>query len=156
MSGSENMNITIIAIGKIKEAYLKDGIAEYKKRILKHCNLEIIELEDEKAPENLSLAQEEEVKQKEGKKILKYINNRGGYIISLAIQGKQFTSDEFSAHLKKLRFNGKESIIFIIGGSLGLSDEVLKLSNEEISFSKMTFPHQLMRLILLEQISRLF
>lgn len=156
MSGSENMNITIIAIGKIKEAYLKDGIAEYKKRISKHCNIEIIELEDEKAPENMSLAQEEEVKQKEGNKILKYIKNSDGYIISLAIQGKQYTSGEFASHLKKLGLRGKESIIFIIGGSLGLSDEVLKISNEHISFSKMTFPHQLMRLILLEQISRLF
>ncbi|NLK96471.1 MAG: 23S rRNA (pseudouridine(1915)-N(3))-methyltransferase RlmH [Epulopiscium sp.] len=150
------MNITIIAIGKIKEAYLKDGIAEYKKRISKHCNIEIIELEDEKAPENMSLAQEEEVKQKEGNKILKYIKNSDGYIISLAIQGKQYTSGEFASHLKKLGLRGKESIIFIIGGSLGLSDEVLKISNEHISFSKMTFPHQLMRLILLEQISRLF
>ena len=120
------------------------------------CNIEIIELEDEKAPENMSLAQEEEVKQKEGNKILKYIKNSDGYIISLAIQGKQYTSGEFASHLKKLGLRGKESIIFIIGGSLGLSDEVLKISNEHISFSKMTFPHQLMRLILLEQISRLF
>ena len=150
------MNITIISIGKIKEAYLKEGILEYKKRISRHGNIEVIELEDEKAPEKLSPAQEEEVKQKEGKKILKHIKNQDGYIISLAIQGKQYSSGEFASHIKKLSLKGKDSVIFIIGGSLGLSDEVLRLSNEQISFSKMTFPHQLMRLILLEQISRIF
>lgn len=149
------MNITIISVGKIKESYLKAGIEEYKKRLSKQCKLQIIELEDEKTPENMSKAQEEEVKQKEGKKILKQIKNEK-YIISLAIQGKQYTSDEFSSHLARLSFRGKDDIIFIIGASLGLSDEVLNLSNEQISFSKMTFPHQLMRLILLEQIYRIF
>lgn len=149
------MDITIISVGKIKENYLKMGIDEYKKRISKYCTLEIIELEDEKAPENMSKAQEDEVKLKEGRRILKQIKN-GGYSISLAIKGKQYTSKEFSHHLKQLKLRGKESIVFIIGGSLGLSDEVLRDSNEQISFSEMTFPHQLMRLILLEQIYRIF
>lgn len=149
------MKITLITVGKLKEKYLVMAVDEYKKRLSRYCNLEIIELSDEKAPENLSSAQEEEVKNKEGQRILKQIK-ASTYVIALAIEGEQKASEELASHIEKLGTQGHSHITFIIGGSLGLSNEVLSNCQEKLSFSKMTFPHQLMRVILLEQVYRCF
>ena len=147
------MNIKIIAVGKIKEKYIQDGIKEYSKRLSRYCTLDIVEIDDEKAPENLSEKEMNIVKQREGEKIIAKIP-QNSFIISLEIQGKQLTSEELSKKIEDLMIDGTNDITFIIGGSLGLSDEVLNKSNFKLSFSKMTFPHQLMRMILLEQVYR--
>ena len=149
------MNIKIIAVGKIKEKYMKEGIKEYLKRLSKYCNLEIIEVEDEKAPENLSKKDIEIIKNKEGRKLLSKIP-QNSFIISLEIEGKEISSEELSKKMEDLMVSGINDITFIIGGSLGLSQEVRNKANYKLSFSKMTFPHQLMRIILLEQIYRGF
>jgi len=149
------MKITIISVGKIKEKFMKNGIKEYSKRLSRYCKLNMVEVNDEKAPENLSEADMEIVKTKEGERILGKLSNNT-YVICLAIDGKQLSSEELSAKLDNLALTGKSDVTFIIGGSLGLSDEVLKRSNYKLSFSKMTFPHQLMKLILLEQVYRGF
>ncbi|MFZ0445003.1 MAG: 23S rRNA (pseudouridine(1915)-N(3))-methyltransferase RlmH [Bacillus sp. (in: firmicutes)] len=149
------MNISIITIGKLKEKYLKAGIDEYLKRLSSYTRIEVIEMPDEKAPEELSLAEMEQVKQKEGQKLLSKLSP-DTYVIALAIDGKMKTSEELADSLDKLAIYGKSKIAFVIGGSLGLSHEVLKRADEKLSFSKMTFPHQLMRLILLEQVYRAF
>lgn len=149
------MNIRIIAVGKIKEKYMQEGIKEYSKRLSRYCNLEIIEVEDERAPENLSAKEEELIKDKEGKRILSKIQPNS-YIISLVIEGKTLSSEELSEKVGSLMIDGINDITYIIGGSLGLSKEVINKSNFKLSFSKMTFPHQLMRIILLEQIYRSF
>ncbi|WP_427340516.1 23S rRNA (pseudouridine(1915)-N(3))-methyltransferase RlmH [Caloranaerobacter sp. DY30410] len=149
------MNITIISVGKIKEKYLNDGIKEFSKRLSKYCKLKLIEVNDEKAPENLSEAEMEIVKKKEGERILSKLNENS-YIITLCIDGKSLSSEEFSKKLDSLALSGNSNITFIIGGSLGLSQEVINKSHFKLSFSKMTFPHQLMKLILLEQIYRAF
>ena len=149
------MNISIITIGKLKEKYLKQGIQEYLKRLSSYAKVEIIELADEKAPENLSESEMEQVKQKEGERILAKISD-DTYVIALAINGKQRSSEELAKEIDSLATYGKSKIAFVIGGSLGLSSEVMKRSNAALSFSKMTFPHQLMRLVLVEQIYRAF
>lgn len=149
------MNISIITVGKLKEKYLKDGIDEYKKRLTRYCNIEIIEVSDEKAPENLSQKEEEQVKEKEGLGILKNIKDNM-YVVVLDIKGKMLSSEELSEFLGERGLTGDSSIAFVVGGSLGLSKEVLNRADYKLSFSKMTFPHQLMRLILLEQIYRGF
>jgi 23S rRNA (pseudouridine1915-N3)-methyltransferase len=149
------MNISIITVGKLKEKYLKDGIDEYKKRLTRYCTIEIIEVPDEKAPENLSPKEEEQIKLKEGTAILKYIKDTS-YVIALAINGKTLSSEAFSDLISNLGLTGNSSIAFVIGGSLGLSPEVLNRANYKLSFSPMTFPHQLMRLILVEQVYRGF
>lgn len=149
------MNITVVSVGKLKEKYLKDGIAEYIKRLSRYCTLNIIEVADEKAPENLSENDMVQVKDREGERVLKQVKE-GTYLIVLDIMGKTVSSEEFADRLEKLSLQGMSQIAFVIGGSLGLSDEVLARSNEKISFSKMTFPHQLMRLILLEQVYRAY
>lgn len=149
------MNISILTIGKLKEKYLKQGIDEYLKRLTPYAKIEIIELPDEKAPENLSQQEMEQVKQKEGERILAKLSD-DTYVIALAIEGKQKTSEELATGLDQLATYGKSKIAFIIGGSLGLSKDVMNRANEYLSFSKMTFPHQLMRLILLEQVYRAF
>ncbi len=149
------MNISVISVGKIKEKYLRDGIDEYKKRLSRYCNIELIEVMDEKAPENLSEKEEDQIKIKEGQAILKHIKE-GTYVIALAINGKLLSSEELSDMLSNLGLTGKSSIAFVIGGSLGLSKEVLDRADYKLSFSKMTFPHQLMRMILLEQVYRGF
>ena len=149
------MNITIIAVGKIKEKYIQEGIKEFSKRLSRYCFLNIIEVDDEKAPENLSPKDMEIIKAKEGEKILAKIP-QNSFIISLEINGKQLSSEELSRQMEDLMISGINHISFIIGGSIGLSDEVINRSNFRLSFSKMTFPHQLMRLILLEQIYRGF
>ena len=147
------MRINIVCVGKIKEKYLKLGIDEFKKRLSKYCKLDIIELDDEKAPENLSDKEMEMIKDKEGKKILAKIKDTS-YVIALAIDGKSLSSEELADTINKLGIRGISNITFVIGGSLGLSDEVLSRADYKLSFSKMTFPHQLMRLILLEQVYR--
>ena len=149
------MRINIVCVGKIKEKYLKLGIDEFKKRLSKYCKLEIIELEDEKAPENLSDKEMLIIKEKEGKKILSKIKDNS-YVIALAIDGKNLSSEELAETINKLGVRGISNITFVIGGSLGLSDEVLSRADYKLSFSKMTFPHQLMRLILLEQVYRAY
>ena len=149
------MKIQMICVGKIKEKYLKLGIDEFKKRLSKYCKLEIIELEDEKAPENLSDKEMLMIKEKEGKKILSKIKDNS-YVIALAIDGKNLSSEELAETINKLGVRGISNITFVIGGSLGLSDEVLSRADYKLSFSKMTFPHQLMRLILLEQVYRAY
>jgi len=149
------MNITIISVGKLKEKYLKLGIDEYSKRLSRYAKLNIIEVSDEKAPENLSCAEEQIVKNKEGDGILKHIKE-GTYVIALDLKGKMLSSEDLSDKLKTLGVSGNSNITFIIGGSLGLSDEVLKRADYRLCFSPMTFPHQLMKLILLEQIYRGF
>lgn len=149
------MNISIITVGKLKEKYLRLGIDEYLKRLSAYAKVEVIEVADEKAPEELSELEMLQVKQKEGERILTKIN-QDTYVIILAIQGKLASSEELAVSLDKLATYGKSKIAFVIGGSLGLSEEVLKRSNEQLSFSRMTFPHQLMRLILVEQIYRAY
>lgn len=149
------MNINIITVGRLKEKYLKLGIDEFKKRLSKYCKLEIIELDDEKAPENLSDKEMEMIKDKEGKKILGKVKVNS-YVIALAIDGKNLSSEELASTIESLGVRGNSHITFVIGGSLGLSDEVLERADYKLSFSKMTFPHQLMRLILLEQVYRAF
>lgn len=147
------MKITIVSVGKIKEKYLKDAIAEYSKRLSKYCKLEIIEVADEKTPDNASAVVEEQIRAKEAERILKYVKE-DAYVITLEIHGKQLTSEELADKIEKLGVQGTSHIMLIIGGSIGLGEEVLKRSDFALSFSKMTFPHQLMRVILLEQIYR--
>jgi 23S rRNA (pseudouridine1915-N3)-methyltransferase len=149
------VNISIITVGKLKEKYLKLGIDEYLKRLSIYAKVEILEIADEKAPEELSMAEMEQVKKKEGEKLLAKLSQET-YVIALAIDGKMKSSEELADTLDKLATYGKSKIAFVIGGSLGLSNEVLKRADEKLSFSKMTFPHQLMRLILLEQVYRSF
>lgn len=149
------MNIKIITVGKLKEKYLKQGIAEYAKRLGSYCKLQVIEVNDEKAPETLSDKEMDIVKDKEGERILAKISDQS-YVFALAINGKQYDSVDFAKKIERLGITGKSDITFIIGGSLGLSKEVLKRANEEISFGKLTFPHQLMRLVLVEQVYRAF
>ena len=149
------MKITIVTVGKIKEKYLRDAIAEYTKRLSKYCKLDIVEVADEKTPDNASAAVEDGIRQKEGERILKNIPD-DAYVITLEIEGKMLDSVEFSKKIEQLGIQGKSHICFVIGGSIGLAAEVLKRSNYALSFSKMTFPHQLMRVILLEQIYRAY
>lgn len=149
------MNIKIISVGKLKEKYLVQGINEYTKRLSKYCKITLVEVPDEKAPEKLSEAEMIQVKEKEGERILAKIKEQE-YVFALAINGENSSSEDFAATLDKLQTSGKSQFAFIIGGSLGLSDQVLKRSNAQISFGKMTYPHQLMRLILVEQIYRAF
>ncbi|WP_072725381.1 23S rRNA (pseudouridine(1915)-N(3))-methyltransferase RlmH [Tepidibacter thalassicus] len=149
------MNIDIVCVGKIKEKYLKLGIDEFKKRLSKYCKLNIIELSDEKAPENISDKEIAMIKDKEGKRILNSIRD-SSFVITLEIEGKLLSSKELSKKISDLALRGNSHITFVIGGSLGLGDEVLRRSDFALSFSKMTFPHQLMRLILLEQVYRSF
>ncbi|WP_457982998.1 23S rRNA (pseudouridine(1915)-N(3))-methyltransferase RlmH [Bacillus paralicheniformis] len=149
------MNISIVAIGKLKEKYLKQGINEYIKRLSAYAKVDIIELPDEKAPENLSDQDMKIVKDKEGERILSKISP-DAHVIALAIEGKMKSSEELADNMDRLATYGKSKVTFVIGGSLGLSDAVLKRADEKLSFSRMTFPHQLMRLILLEQVYRAF
>ncbi|MBF8154460.1 23S rRNA (pseudouridine(1915)-N(3))-methyltransferase RlmH [Exiguobacterium sp. TBG-PICH-001] len=149
------MQITIITVGKLKEKYLKQGIAEYTKRLGAYCSIQEIEVADEKAPEQLSEAEMAQVKKKEGERILAKIGP-DVHVLALAIEGKQRTSEQFAKELDQLATYGKSKIVFVIGGSLGLAPEVMQRANDTISFSKMTFPHQLMKMILCEQIYRAY
>lgn len=147
------MNIKILCVGKIKEKFYRDAIDEYVKRLSKYCSVSVVEVPDEKTSENASDNEITIVKDKEGERLLKHISDRD-YVIALAILGKQMDSVVFSRFIEDLGIQGKSSLVFVIGGSLGLSDTILKRSDFQISFSKMTFPHQLMRVILSEQIYR--
>ena len=147
------MKVTLITVGKIKEKYLKDAIAEYSKRLSKYCKLEILEVADEKTPDCASPAVEEQIRQKEGERILKLVKD-DAYVITLEIGGNLLDSVAFSQKIETLGIQGTSHITFIIGGSIGLGKEVLQRSNFALSFSKMTFPHQLMRVFLLEQFYR--
>jgi len=149
------MNIQIICIGKLKEGYWVDAIKEYSKRLSSYCNLEITELKESRLPANASSADEEKVKLEEGREILKVIKD-GTYVITLEILGKQLSSEALAEKIEKLGVEGKSNVAFVIGGSLGLSEDVSRRADYKLSFSKMTFPHQMMRVILLEQIYRAF
>ena len=149
------MNIKIIGVGKLKEKYLVQAMQEYLKRLQAYAKVEVIELADEKAPENLSETQMMQIKDKEGERILAKIKDQE-YVIALAIEGKNPSSEAFAQKIENLGIQGKSQLVFVIGGSLGLSPAVMQLSNAQISFGKMTFPHQLMRVMLTEQIYRAF
>lgn len=149
------MDIKLLTVGKLKEKYLIQGIQEYAKRLSAYTKFSIIEVPNEKAPENLSHAQMEQVKDKEGQRLLNKIKD-DDYVIVLAIKGKELSSEDFAEHLEKMTVQGKSHFTFVIGGSLGLSNDVLKRANFDISFGRLTYPHQLMRLILTEQIYRAF
>ena len=149
------MKITCITVGKIKETYYTDAVKEYSKRLSRYCKLEIIELPDEKTPDGASQAQETAIKNREGERILKAIRE-DAYVIALAIEGQAPDSVGLSQKLERLGIGGTSHVTFVIGGSLGLSSLVLKRADDKLSFSRMTFPHQLMRVILLEQLYRSF
>lgn len=147
------MKITLITVGKIKEKYLRDAVAEYVKRLSRYCKLEIIEVTDEKTPDQASKTVEDMIRAKEGERIMKHIRD-DMYVITLEIGGKMLSSEELADKINTLGIQGKSSIAFVIGGSIGIGQEVLKRSDFALSFSRMTFPHQLMRVILLEQVYR--
>lgn len=149
------LKITIICVGKLKESYFRDAVSEYYKRLGRYCDISIIELPDEKTPDNASDAENEKIKATEGAKILSKIPERA-FVYTLEIKGKMNTSEALSAMINNNMKDGQSHLCFIIGGSLGLSDEVIKKSDYHLSFSPMTFPHQLMRVILLEQLYRSF
>ncbi|MBE5885466.1 MAG: 23S rRNA (pseudouridine(1915)-N(3))-methyltransferase RlmH [Lachnospiraceae bacterium] len=149
------MNITLITVGKIKEKFYRDAVEEFVKRLGRYCKIKIVEVADENTPNNAPEAIEEQIKNKEGERILKYISD-SMYVIALAIEGKECSSVKFAERLERLGVEGNSDICFVIGGSLGLSKDVYKRADELLSFSPMTFPHQLMRVILLEQIYRCF
>lgn len=147
------MKITVVCVGKIKEKYFTMGIEEYSKRLSRYCKLDIIQVPDEKTPDNASEAEELMIKKKEGERILKNVKDNA-YVIALAIEGKMLTSEELADKIDKLGVGGDSHIVFVIGGSLGLDEEVLKRADYKLSFSKLTFPHQMMRMVLLEQVYR--
>lgn len=149
------MHIKIIAVGKLKEKYLKMAIGEYLKRLTPYARVDISEITDEPAPQNASPAEENQVREKEGERIARQIKD-GTYLIALDIKGKMFSSEELAAHLAELSLTGKSDITFLIGGSIGLAPALLSRADLRLSFSPMTFPHQLMRVILLEQLYRCF
>ena len=147
------MKITIITVGKLKEKYLKDAISEYSKRLSRYCKLEVIEVADEKTPDQAGEGMETMIREKEAERILKYIRE-DAYVVTLEIKGTQLTSEELAEKIDRPGIQGKSHIQFVIGGSIGLGEPVLNRSDYALSFSRMTFPHQLMRVILLEQIYR--
>ena len=149
------MKVTLISVGKLKERYLKEGIGEYTKRLSRFCDLQLLEVEDEQAPESLSAMQEEQVKKKEAARILSKLKD-GTFLIVLDVKGEKKSSEGFASALQACFTSGKSNITFVIGGSLGLDTELVKKADLRLSFSDMTFPHQLTRLILLEQLFRAF
>ncbi len=149
------MKITILCVGKIKEEFYRKAVLEYAKRLGRYCKLDVIETADEPAPDSISPAMEKQIKDKEGERLLKHIR-LDMYVIALAIEGTGMDSGQLSRTIEQLGISGKSSIAFVIGGSLGLSPAVMKRADESVSFSRMTFPHQLMRVILLEQVYRGF
>ena len=149
------MKITILTVGKIKEKFYREAIQEYTKRLSRYCKVEIVEVADEKTPDRASEIEEKLIKEKEGERLLRYVKDTD-HVCALAIEGQQLDSVELAGKLEALGIGGISNIVFIIGGSLGLSEQVLRRADYKLSFSKMTFPHQLMRVILLEQIYRSF
>ena len=159
------MKITVVAVGKLKERYLKDGIAEYSKRLSRFCNLKLTEVQDEQAPESLSAAQEEQIKKKEAAGIMSRLKEgklkegrlkEGTFLIALDVKGKRKSSEEFASTLQSCFNSGRSNITFVIGGSIGIDAQLLQKADLTLSLSDMTFPHQLTRLILLEQLYRAF
>lgn len=149
------MNIDIVCVGKVKERYLRDAIDEYRKRLSRFAKVDVIEVADEKTPEHASDTLNAQIKEKEGERILKHLRD-GAFVVALAIEGDQLTSEQLAARIAQWGLHGVSHLQFVIGGSLGLEPRVLRRANMPLSFSKMTFPHQLMRVILLEQIYRAF
>ena len=149
------MKITVVAVGKIKEKFFADAVSEYRKRLGRYCKLEILQVADEKTPDGVSEALEKQIKDREGERILSHIRD-GEYVFALAIEGKMMSSEEMAQKMERLGVEGRSQVVFVIGGSLGLSEAVIRRADEHLSFSKMTFPHQLMRVILLEQVYRGF
>ena len=149
------MNITFYTVGKIKENFYRQAIEEYTKRLGRYCRLRIVEVADEKTPDHASPAVEAQIRQKEGERLLKQIKD-GTYLVALAIEGKKMDSIAFAEKIQQLGLHGTSETGFVIGGSLGLSDSVLSRADMKLSFSDLTFPHQLMRVILLEQIYRAY
>lgn len=149
------MKITVIAVGKVKEKYYREALGEYAKRLGSYCHFEVIEVEDEKTPDKAGYALEEQIKEKEAERILKYVRD-DAYVVTLEIGGRRINSVDFAGEINRAGLAGKSHIIFIIGGSLGLHKIVSECADDKISFSDMTFPHQLMRVILAEQIYRGF
>ena len=147
------MKISILVVGKIKEIYLREAIGEYSKRLSRYCKLDIIEVPDEKSPDNASSAMEDTIREKEGERLLNYIKE-DAYVVTLEIKGNELTSERFAKKIEKLGVSGTSHIQFVIGGSIGLGKNILAKSDYSLCFSKMTFPHQLMRVILLEQLYR--
>lgn len=147
------MNIKILCVGKIKEKFYRDAVAEYEKRLSRYCKLTIVEVADEKTPDKRSETEDQQIKEKEAVRLLSQIRDMD-YVIALAIDGKEMDSVAFAGHLQQLAVSGKSSLAFVIGGSLGLHTRILRRADEIVSFSVMTFPHQLMRVILLEQLYR--
>lgn len=149
------MKITVLCVGKVKEKYFTMAIDEYAKRLTRYCKLDIVEVPDEKTPDDASEAMETQIKKIEGERILKNVKD-GAYVIALAIEGDMLSSVQLANKMEHLATMGSSHLIFIIGGSLGLSKEVLARADYKLSFSKMTFPHQMMRMVLLEQIYRAY
>ena len=149
------MRITLVTVGKIKEKFFVQAIEEYSKRLSRYCKLEIIEVADEKTPDGASEGLELQIKEKEGERILQKIPD-GAFVVALAIDGKMLDSEELAGQMERWNVGGISHVVFLIGGSLGLAPTVLKRADYKLSFSKMTFPHQLMRVILLEQVYRSF
>lgn len=149
------MKITLITVGKIKERFYREAVAEYEKRLSRYCKLEIVQVEDDKTPDKAGTALDDAVRRKEAERILRYVREEA-YVVTLEIQGKMYDSEGFAGKIDRLANRGISHIQFIIGGSLGLHEDVCKRADLAVSFSKMTFPHQLMRVILLEQIYRAF
>lgn len=152
---NRNMKVKVISVGKLKEKYLKDGIQEYKKRLGRFCKVEMVELPDEKTPDKASPAENEKIMSKEAERIMAKIADRD-YVIVLAIEGQEWSSEEFSKKIADATLRGFSDITFVIGGSLGLAPQVKKRANLLMSFGRLTLPHQLMRLVLVEQIYRAF
>ncbi|MCI8484783.1 MAG: 23S rRNA (pseudouridine(1915)-N(3))-methyltransferase RlmH [Lachnospiraceae bacterium] len=147
------MKITILAVGKVKEKFYRQAIEEFEKRLSRYCKLEILAVADEKTPDSASQAEMDKIKEREGERLRKHMPE-GAWVCALAIDGSMLDSVELSEKLERLGVEGKSHLIFVIGGSLGLSEKIMKQADFKLSFSKMTFPHQLMRVILLEQIYR--
>ena len=149
------MNVTVLCVGKLKERYWTDAVKEYSKRLSAYCSIRTEEVKEARLPDNAGKAEEENVKEAEGKELLRRIKN-DDYVITLEIKGKMLSSEELAEKMERLSVDGKSSVVFVIGGSLGLSGEVSERADMKLSFSAMTFPHQMMRVILLEQIYRSF
>jgi 23S rRNA (pseudouridine1915-N3)-methyltransferase len=149
------VQINLLTVGKLKEKYWVGAVEEYKKRLSSYAKVSVVEVSDEPTPDNASPAQEEQIKRKEAEKLLAKVGERD-YVIALAIEGKSITSEEFAEHLDKMAGQGYSTFTFVIGGSLGLHETVLQRANYKLSFSKFTFPHQMVRVILLEQVYRAF
>ena len=155
MIETDGMRITILAVGKIREKYLVQGIVEYLKRLGRYATVQIVEVVEEQAPETLSDAEQIQVKARETERLLKQLKD-GQYVIALAIDGKQLTSEAFAAHLQALAVSGRSDIALLIGGSLGLTPAALQRADLQLSFGQLTYPHQLMRLMVVEQVYRAF